>query len=108
MTLLTIRNGLWLARNIEKSFDTLRLSFVPQDILHPRTLILVIWDEDTRMTPIWDVHQDLIGQYEGCSLQLGGHEPFRRALSYQAYLAHSNYMNKLLPVDKVRVWYATI
>ena len=97
----SIRNGLWLARNIEMSFDALRLSFVPKDILHPRTLKQVIWDEVARMTPIWDGHQDLIGQYDGCSLQLGGHEPFRRALSYQAYLAHSNYMNKLLPVDNV-------
>ena len=95
------RNGLWLARNVEKAFDALLLSFVPRDILHPRMLTLIIWDDDARMTPIWDAHQDLIGQYEGCSLQLHSHEPFRRALSYQAYLAHSNYVNKLLPVDKV-------
>lgn len=95
------RNGLWLARNIEKAFDALFLSFVPRDVLHPLTLALIIWDDVARMTPIWDDHQDLIGQYEGCSLQLHSHQPFRRALSYQAYLAHSNYVNKLFPLDKV-------
>ncbi len=75
------RNGLWLARNVEKAFDALLLSFIPRDVLHPLSLALIIWDDDARMTPIWDDHQDLIGQYEGCSLQLHRHKPFRRALS---------------------------
>ena len=96
------RNGLWLARNIEKAFDKLKLglSFVPQDILHPLTLKMVAWDDAVRETPIWDTNSDVIGQYEGCPLHLDGHNPFRRALSYQAYMAHNHYLKKPLPIDK--------
>jgi hypothetical protein len=47
------------------------------------------------------ITKTLLGSTRVCSLQLHSHKPFRRALSYQAYLAHSNYVNKLLPVDKV-------
>jgi len=84
------RNGLFLAKNIEVAFDKLQLSFIPQDILHPNSLKMVMWDQDVSSTPIWEAHADVIGQYEGCTLQLGGHSPYRRALSYQAYIAHAS------------------
>lgn len=83
------RNGLFLAKNIELEFDRLHLSFVPRDVLNPTMLKMVIWTEATRNIPIWDGHPDMIGQYEGCTLNLGPHLPFRRALSYQAYQAHT-------------------
>ena len=76
------------------------IHFVPQDILHPLTLKMVVWDDAVRETPIWDTNSDVIGQYEGCSLHLDGHNPFRRALSYQAYMAHNHYLKKPLPIDK--------
>lgn len=84
------RNGLFLAKNIEVAFDKLQLSFIPRDMLHPNSLRMVIWDHDVSNTPIWEAHDDLIGQYEGCTLQLGEHSPYRRALSYQAYISHAS------------------
>jgi hypothetical protein len=83
------RNGLFLAKNIEVAFDELKLSFVPKDILHPLSLKMIIWDQTAADIPIWHDHTDTIGQYEGCTLQLGDHLPYRRALSYQAYMAHT-------------------
>ena len=84
------RNGLFLARNVEKQFDLLNLSFVATDVLRPKLFKMVIWVDKCRNKPIWDRHAHLIGQYEGCTLILDGHEPFRRALSFQAYQAHTN------------------
>jgi hypothetical protein len=83
------RNGLFLAKNIELQFDLLNLSFVPQDILHPNTLRMVLWS-DIGHLPIWDGHPQTISHYDGAVLTLGHHQPFRRALAYQAYMAHSN------------------
>ena len=59
-------------------------------ILHPNDFKMVIWCDETRDKSLWDGHANVIGQYEGCTLALNGHDPFRRALSYQAYLAHEN------------------
>jgi hypothetical protein len=87
------RNGLFLAKNIEIAFDKLQLSFVPKDFLHPGTLKMVIWDESVCDQAIWHNHPNLIGQYEGCSLSLGSHNPYLRALSYQAYMAHATSVN---------------
>ena len=84
------RNGLFLARNVEKEFDLLNLSFVATDVLRPKVFKMVIWAESCRYRSIWEGHAHVIGQYEGCTLELDGHEPFRRALSFQAYQAHAN------------------
>ena len=84
------RNGLFLSKNVEIEFDLLHLSFVPKDVLHPNLFKMVIWSDKSRYKPIWDGHDDLIGQYEGCTLTLDGHKPFRRALSFQAYQAHEH------------------
>jgi hypothetical protein len=79
-----------LAKNIEVAFDKLQLSFIPQDVLHPNSLKMVVWDQDVLNTPIWSGHPDVIEQYVGCTLLLGVHLPYRRALSFQAYLAHAS------------------
>jgi hypothetical protein len=84
------RNGLFLAKNVEKEFDLLHLSFVPKDLLHPKLFKMVIWSDGSRDRPIWDGHAHVIGQYEGCTLTLDKHNPFRRALSFQAYQAHEH------------------
>ena len=84
------RNGLFLSKNVEIEFDLLRLSFVPKDVLHPYELKMVIWSEESRTKFIWDGHEHMIGQYEGCTLTLHDHYPFRRALSFQAYQAHEH------------------
>jgi hypothetical protein len=84
------RNGLFLAKNVEREFDLLRLSFVPKDVLHPNQFKMVIWSDKSRNVPIWEGHAHKIGQYEGCTLILNGHDPFRRALSFQAYQAHGH------------------
>ena len=84
------RNGLFLSKNVELEFDCLRLSFVPKDLLHPNLFKMVIWSDASRYKPIWDGHEHVIGQYEGCTLNLNGHDPFRRALSFQAYQAHQH------------------
>jgi len=34
-------------------------------------------------------------------IKLDGHNPFRRALSYQAYMAHNHYSMQPLPIDKL-------
>jgi hypothetical protein len=84
------RNGLFLARNVEREFDSLNLSFVVADVLHPNVFKMVIWADECRYKPIWNRHLHAIGQYESCTLILNDHKPFRRALSFQAYQAHTN------------------
>ena len=92
-----IRNCLLLAKEIEKAFNELQLSFMKTHPLHDR-LYLKIWDNSIRDTPIFDDATMTIGECEGARLKLGEiptdlykHNPFRRALSYQAYLAYLKY-----------------
>jgi hypothetical protein len=82
-----------LAKGIEEGFDQLRLSFVKSNHLYDR-LYLKIWDPTIRNEPIYPGAKRTIGSYEGKRLMLGEdprdpykHRPFRRALSYQAYIA---------------------
>jgi hypothetical protein len=96
------RNGLMLAKNIEKAFDKLLLSFVPKDPFHSSSLVLKIWDpelfesklsvcdnsditiESCEGQPLMFKGNPLIGEevaYEDASV------PFRRALSFQAQQA---------------------
>lgn len=82
------RNGLFLCKKIEESFDQLELSFVPVDILHPSQYKMVIWKDSCKTKSVIKGSLKLIGQYDEHSLELGGLEPYRRALSFQALLAY--------------------
>jgi hypothetical protein len=84
------RNGLLLAYGIEKCFDNLRLSFVKSNPLSTK-LYMKIWDDSCRHFPLWHPNYDsenkTVGDYDGCELDLK-HSPFKRALSYQAYMSY--------------------
>jgi len=86
------RNGLFLSKGFELAFDRLQLSFI-RDPKNPldSSLYLKIWDDSCRSHELWAGCDDAtIGEYDGWKLNLNGHEPFKRALSYQAYQAYSN------------------
>ena len=93
------RNGLLLSKNIENAFDALQLSFirgpVPDDSGAPMDgFTLKIWDDNCRNTPIWAGSDKLIGEYDGC-IALQRHNPFKRALSHQAYSAFLHFRHEL-------------
>ena len=81
------RNILFLSANIEDAFDRLQLSFISKDRLHPKSLVMKIWDNSIRDMAIYDGSKFKIGEFEGCLIALNGHNPFFRCLSYQAMLA---------------------
>jgi hypothetical protein len=92
-----VRNCLLLVKGIEEGFDQLRLSFIKLNPLKDR-LYLKIWDPTIRNVPIYHGATRTIGSYEGKRLMLGEdsrdpykHQPFRRALSYQTYMAYLTY-----------------
>ena len=84
--------GLFLAVGIEKAFDKLQISFVKSNPLKG-DLYLRIWDETCRSTPLWPGCNVTIGDFDGCALSLGEHQPFKRCLSYQAYQAYQAYLH---------------
>jgi HNH endonuclease len=79
-----VRNGLFLAYNIEQAFDKLQLCFV--DNPHPLTdgLVMKIYDV-CRDVPLYIGSDRVIGEFDGYALTLGDHLPFRSALCYHAY-----------------------
>ena len=88
----SIRNCLFLAKGLETAFDNLQLSFIrsPTNPLNSN-LFLKIWDDSCRSHKLWvGLDVDTIGDFDGKELVLNGHEPFKRALSYQAYQAYVN------------------
>jgi hypothetical protein len=84
-----VRNGLFLAFGIEKAFDKLQISFIKSNPLKDE-LYLHIWDDACRTTPLWEGHEQTIGNFDGSPLLLGAHKPFMRCLSYHAYQAYIN------------------
>ena len=90
------KNGLFLCKKIEVCFDHLELSFIPTDMLNPMTYKCVIWREACKSLSVYKDRTEKIGDYDNKLLKLGKLEPFRRALSYQAFLAYDN----LSPADK--------
>ena len=108
----SIRNCLLLCLNIERAFDELDISFVPSD--NPfqfHRFKMFIWNNGIRDKPIFPDASRLIGQFDNYPLNLvvstksgaEPHDPFKQALSYQAYMAFRKW-NKidpsiLLPVD---------
>ena len=92
----SVKNGLFLCKAIQQSFDNLSLSFVPIDLLHPNKYKMVIWKEACKKKFVIEGRGEQIGAYENSELNVQHLRPFRRALSYQAFLAHDN----LSPDDK--------
>ena len=99
------RNGLMLAKNIERAFDALRLSFVPKDPFRSSSLALKIWDPSLfeEKESVCDASNITIASCEGSPLMFEGNSligeevpydsasmPFRRALSFQAQHAFAH------------------
>eukprot|EP01041_Mallomonas_annulata_P004807 gene4807-9585_t len=81
------RNLLFLSKNIEKAFDKLQISFIKSTDNLEFNLFLKIWDSSVYDMPIWLNSEHTIGKYNGCKLNGRRNNPFKRALSYQAYQA---------------------
>ena len=88
------RNLVFLCFNIEKAFDAMKISFVPQDALHD-ALVMKIWDESVRSDPIFDGSLITIGEFERQALNFSlvgsdsvtrEYAPFRRCFAYQALM----------------------
>jgi hypothetical protein len=94
-------NFLILDSNIESAFDSLQISFIPQNIMEPTVFHLRIWDDNVRSISVGvgdtndearDIARygkvlDTIGDYDGFPLAPLV-DPCRRALSYQALMAY--------------------
>lgn len=50
-------------------------------------LYVKIWDKTCRNIEVFPGAGRTIGEFDGARLNLGKHKPFRRALSYQAYIS---------------------
>jgi hypothetical protein len=104
-----IRNSLLLCKGIEEAFDHKFLSFVPTDKpFSDNRYKLHIWVESIKLDPIYEGATQTIGDFNGYPLILSvdssaTHNPFKRALSYQAFRAFKMYGKKFglteLPED---------
>ena len=74
-------NFMILRNDIEEAFDSLKISFVPTNILQPNDFYLNIIDRDSLDSDITGLEGSKLNVPEGISLS-------RRALSYQAYMAY--------------------
>jgi hypothetical protein len=89
----TPRNFLVLCIHVEEAFDALRISFVP-DPSSPlvRKYVMKVWDERVLSEKVHPFSVTTINDYVGKSLTLmvngHAHEPFRRVLSYHAFMAY--------------------
>lgn len=97
----SVRNGLLLASGIHKAFDNLRISFVKSNPLS-ECLYMKIWDRTCCDLPVFPGSTKTIGEFDEGKLNLGGHDPFKRALSFQSYMAflkHKHIPENLEPVE---------
>ena len=97
----SVRNGLLLASGIHREFDYLRISFVKSNPLS-ECLYMKIWDGTCSHLPVFPGSDRTIGEFDGATLNLGKHGPFKRALSFQAYMAflkHKHIPENLEPVE---------
>jgi hypothetical protein len=108
----SLRNVMLLSWNIEYYFDRKKLSFI-QSPLYNDVFILKIWDSEVRDSLIFDGAKvfsmegdNKIGFYENRQLQLimpNGVklQPFKRCLSYQAFVSfyNTNLLNDAVPSD---------
>eukprot|EP01032_Pedospumella_encystans_P020711 gene20711-23525_t len=87
-----IRNSILLCKGIEEAFDHKFISFVPTDKPFSNNRYkLYIWVDAIKSEPIYEGAPQTIGSFDGRALDLtvgtNLHNPFKRALSYQAYRA---------------------
>lgn len=87
-----IRNTILLCKGIEEAFDHKYLSFVPTDKpFSSNRYKMQIWVDAIKSEPIYDGATQTIGSFDGAALDLTVgtrvHDPFKRALSYQAFRA---------------------
>lgn len=87
-----IRNSILLCKGIEEAFDHKFISFVPTDKPFSNNRYKMhVWVDAIRSEPIYEGAAETIGSYDGADLNLtvGAHQhnPFKRALSYQAFRA---------------------
>jgi hypothetical protein len=91
----SVRNGLLLARNIERAFDNLDISFVRNPLVQME-LVMKIWNPATfKDKPLFVGSQHFVSQFNGWKLNLDyqdesgrKHEPFLRGLAYQSFQAY--------------------
>lgn len=100
----SVKNGLMLAFGIHNEFDNLRISFVKSNPLS-ETLYMKIWDDTCRNTLLFEGSQRTVGEFDGAMLNLGTHQPFKRALSCQAYMAFLKF--KHIPANLEAVEYGS-
>ena len=88
----SVRNLLLLCSKIEHAFDRLDISFVPPSNPFEGQFCLRIWNAKVRDMPIYEGASTNIGDYDNAVLNLSVngrvHNPFKRAISYQAYHAY--------------------
>jgi hypothetical protein len=77
----------FLATGIHKAFDHLRLSFIKSNPLSQK-LYFKIWDKSCQNIEVYPGAGRTIGEFDGARLKLAHHQPFKRALSYHAYIAY--------------------
>lgn len=104
----SIRNSILLCKGIEEAFDHKFISFVPTETpFSGNRYKLHIWVERIKTEPIYEGAQQTIGDYDGSVLSFAvgsfTHNPFNRALSFQAYRAFRTWAKdfglKTLPED---------
>lgn len=87
-----IRNSLLICKGIEEAFDNKFVSFVPsEEPFSSNRYKLHIWVDAVRDEPIFEGSNWTIGSFDGAPLNLTvgtmSHNPFKRAMSYQAFRA---------------------
>jgi len=92
----SMRNSILLCKGIEQAFDQKHISFVPMDNpFQQYKYKLHIWCETARSKPIYEGANETIAVFENHPLNLNvgssEHNPFNRALSYQAFCAFTTY-----------------
>ena len=95
------RNLLWLCKGIEESFDSQQLSIIPErsNPFHAYRYHIHIWDQSILNKKLykcenkkWKRIKDIV--HNTINFTEIGHLPFRRCLSYQAFVSYCKW-NKL-------------
>jgi hypothetical protein len=103
-----IRNTILLCKGFEEAFDSKCISFVPADNPFSNNKYkLHLWCDVVKSKPIFEGATLTIGDFDGYPLNLMvgtmHHDPFKRAMSYQAFRAFKMWSKELglreLPVD---------
>ena len=73
----------WCA-GFQHAYESLLISFVRTNPFSEK-YYLKFWNEDAKQIPLWRGCTRFIGEFDGSELNLGGHNIWKRALSFQAY-----------------------